>query len=108
MHPSSQTAIDKQETPVWFQCISGNSRPPSTITWEKDGVQVTEADSILYYETAFQGGDSLMTSGTLQINSVSKKHEGRYQCLVHNPLLPDQVAKSDNFTLTVNRKCLYL
>ena len=107
LSPSSQSVIDKQQNPVWFQCISGNSRPPSTITWEKDGVQVTESPDILYYEASFGGEDSLMTSGTLQINSVGKKHEGRYQCLVHNPLLPNQVQRSGNFTLTVNRKWIY-
>ncbi|XP_038046888.1 protein sidekick-1-like [Patiria miniata] len=95
----NQTVVDKQLIPAYFQCVSGDSRPEPTITWEKDGVPVTEG---LSYGVQFGGPGSLQWSQTLQINNVRKRHEGRYRCVVTNPLLSGQVQRSAYSWLIVN------
>ena len=40
-NPTSMTVLDMQSQPAYFQCISGNSLPLATITWEKDGQPLT-------------------------------------------------------------------
>ncbi|XP_022107057.1 protein sidekick-1-like [Acanthaster planci] len=95
----NQTVIDKQLAPAYFQCVSGDSRPLPTITWEKEGLPVIDE---LSYGEQFGGFNSLKRSQTLQINNVRKRHEGRYRCVVTNRLLSGQVERSAYSTLTVN------
>ncbi|XP_048849286.1 hemicentin-2-like [Brienomyrus brachyistius] len=69
---------------VFLQCISGDSRPPAHITWEKDGSPLTKGTQI---QGEYGGGSHLKTTGTLYLADVSKDDEGEYICVTHNPLL---------------------
>nr|XP_023648028.1 uncharacterized protein LOC111833710 isoform X2 [Paramormyrops kingsleyae] len=82
---------------VFLQCISGDSRPPAHITWEKDGSPVTKGNQI---QGQYGGGSHLKTTGTLYLADVSKDDEGEYICVTHNPLLSIRL-QSAVATLTV-------
>ncbi|XP_072561163.1 uncharacterized protein [Paramormyrops kingsleyae] len=82
---------------VFLQCISGDSRPPAHITWEKDGSPVTKGNQI---QGQYGGGSHLKTTGTLYLADVSKDDEGEYICVTHNPLLSIRL-QSAAATLTV-------
>lgn len=99
--PQNITVVDQQPTPAYFQCISGDSLPVATISWEKDGKLLEEANQ---YTTMFGGSDSIKRSGTLQIDNVRTRHAGRYRCITTNELLPGQSMYSDYALLTVSRK----
>ncbi|KAJ8038329.1 Down syndrome cell adhesion molecule-like [Holothuria leucospilota] len=96
--PQNITVVDQQPTPAYFQCISGDSLPVATISWEKDGKLLEEANQ---YATMFGGSDSMKRSGTLQIDNVRTRHAGRYRCITTNELLPGQSKYSDYALLTV-------
>ncbi|XP_077865920.1 roundabout homolog 2-like [Saccoglossus kowalevskii] len=97
-HPASQTVTDGEQY-THLQCVSGDSRPPVEINWEKDGVPFTEGTS---YQTLFGNVESIKQSGTLQINNIREELAGHFRCVTVNPLLRDQPEYSNYATLTVN------
>ncbi|XP_041482004.1 Down syndrome cell adhesion molecule-like protein 1 homolog isoform X2 [Lytechinus variegatus] len=100
--PTNMTVVDLQSAPAYFQCITGDSLPLATISWEKDGVPlVDDQNNVVIYSSQFGDQNSLKVSGTLQINNVRSVHAGQYRCVVTNPYLPDHPARSWPATLTV-------
>ncbi|XP_071509422.1 contactin-2-like [Diadema antillarum] len=101
--PTNLTVIDRQETPAYFQCITGDSLPLASVSWEKDGQPLRDGEmDMSIYSSQFGDQNSLKVSGTLQINAVTVSHAGLYRCVVTNPLLPNHPTRSAPGLLTVN------
>ncbi|XP_034081216.1 uncharacterized protein LOC117552089 isoform X2 [Gymnodraco acuticeps] len=81
---SPQVQTVREGEGVFFQCVSGESSPPASITWLKDGTLVTKGRHI---QGEYGGGNQKKTSGTLHIFNVTLEDEGIYICVTHNPLL---------------------
>ncbi|XP_070532529.1 contactin-5-like isoform X2 [Ptychodera flava] len=96
-HPLSLSVEDGQAYPAYFQCVSGDSQPSVTISWEKDGLPYSGTS----YQTDFGGPGSLKVSGTLQIDNVNEDSQGQYRCVTVNPMLPDQPMRSNYAMLSV-------
>ncbi|XP_074525766.1 peroxidasin homolog [Halichoeres trimaculatus] len=69
---------------VFFQCVSGESSAPASITWLKDETLVTRGRQI---QGEYGGGNERKTSGTLHIFNVTLEDDGMYVCITHNPSL---------------------
>ncbi|XP_042277842.1 roundabout homolog 3 [Thunnus maccoyii] len=80
--PQDQTVKDGES--VFFQCVSGESSPPASITWLQDGKVVTRGRQI---QGEFGGGNQRKTSGTLHLFNVTFEDDGMYICVTHNSLL---------------------
>nr|XP_020453890.1 uncharacterized protein LOC109959113 isoform X2 [Monopterus albus] len=80
--PQDQTV--REEETVFFHCVSGESSPPASITWLKDGKVVTRGRLI---QGEYGGGNQKKTSGTLHLFNVTLEDDGMYLCVTHNPLL---------------------
>ncbi|XP_044053215.1 titin [Siniperca chuatsi] len=80
--PQDQTI--KEGEGVFFQCVSGESSPPASITWLKDGILVTRGRQI---QGEYGGGNQKKTSGTLHLFNVTLEDDGIYICVTHSPLL---------------------
>nr|XP_043881548.1 peroxidasin homolog isoform X2 [Solea senegalensis]XP_043881549.1 peroxidasin homolog isoform X2 [Solea senegalensis] len=93
--PQNQTVREGEG--VFFQCVSGESSPPASISWLKDGEEVTRGRQI---QGEFGGGNHKKTSGTLRLFNVTLEDDGIYICVTHNPLL-NISTKSKPATLTV-------
>ncbi|KAF3851345.1 hypothetical protein F7725_013117 [Dissostichus mawsoni] len=81
---SPQVQTVREGEGVFFQCVSGESSPPASITWLKDGTLVTKGRHI---QGEYGGGNQKKTSGTLHLFNVTLEDEGLYICVTHNPLL---------------------
>ncbi|XP_068166222.1 contactin-5-like [Antennarius striatus] len=81
-NPQDQMVREGEE--VFFQCVSGESSPPASITWLKDGALVTTARQ---FQGAYGGGDEKKTSGTLHLFNATTVDDGMYICVTHNALL---------------------
>ncbi|XP_062418509.1 roundabout homolog 1 isoform X2 [Pungitius pungitius] len=66
---------------VFFQCVSGESSPPASITWLKDGAPVTRGRRI---QGEYGGGNQKKTSGTLHLFNVTLEDDGMYICVTHS------------------------
>ncbi|XP_068994405.1 uncharacterized protein [Embiotoca jacksoni] len=93
--PQDQTVREGQG--VFFQCVSGESSPPASITWLKDGEVVKGGRQI---QGEFGGGHQRKTSGTLHFVNVTFEDDGMYVCVTHNPSL-NISKKSKSAKLTV-------
>ncbi|KAF0034133.1 hypothetical protein F2P81_014199 [Scophthalmus maximus] len=82
---------------VFFQCVSGESSPPASVTWLKDGEVVTRGRQI---QGEYGGGHQKKTSGTLHLFNVTLEDDGMYICVTHNPSL-NISSKSKAAKLTV-------
>ncbi|KAK5870828.1 hypothetical protein PBY51_003741 [Eleginops maclovinus] len=80
--PQDQTVREGEG--VFFQCVSGESSAPASITWLKDGTLITRGRHI---QGEYGGGNQKKTSGTLHLFNVTLEDEGLYTCVTHNPLL---------------------
>ncbi|XP_030271966.1 hemicentin-2 isoform X1 [Sparus aurata] len=80
--PQDQTV--RQGEGVFFQCVSGESSPPASITWLKDGTLVKRGRQI---QGEYGGGNQKKTSGTLHLFNVTLEDDGMYICVTHNALL---------------------
>ncbi|XP_051807178.1 hemicentin-1 [Acanthochromis polyacanthus] len=80
--PQNQTVREGEA--VFLQCVSGESSPPATITWIKDGDVVTGGGQI---QGEYGGGHEKKTSGTLHLSNVTLEDGGIYICVTYNPLL---------------------
>ncbi|KAI3372616.1 hypothetical protein L3Q82_023080 [Scortum barcoo] len=80
--PQDQTVREGEG--VFFQCVSGESSPPASIAWLKDGTPVTRGRQI---EGEYGGGNQKKTSGTLHLFNVTLEDDGMYICVTHSPLL---------------------
>ncbi|XP_019127342.2 uncharacterized protein LOC109141459 [Larimichthys crocea] len=80
--PQDQTVREGEG--VFFQCVSGESSPPASITWLKDGTLVTRGRQI---QGEYGGGNQKKTSGTLHLFNITLEDDGTYVCVAHNPLL---------------------
>ncbi|KAK2901793.1 uncharacterized protein [Channa argus] len=69
---------------VFFQCVSGESSPPASITWLKGGKVVTRGRQI---QGEYGGGNQRKISGTLHLSNVTLGDDGMYICVTHNHLL---------------------
>ncbi|XP_078107418.1 protein sax-3 isoform X3 [Sander vitreus] len=80
--PQDQTVREGEG--VFFQCVSGESSPPASITWLKDGTLVTKGRHI---QGEYGGGNQKKISGTLHLFNVTLEDDGIYICVTHNPSL---------------------
>ncbi|XP_078026694.1 uncharacterized protein LOC117252596 [Epinephelus lanceolatus] len=80
--PQDQTVREGEG--VFLQCVSGESSPPASITWLKDGRLITRGRHI---QGEFGGGNQRKTSGTLHLINVTLEDDGTYICVTHNPVL---------------------
>ncbi|XP_035513860.1 roundabout homolog 3-like, partial [Morone saxatilis] len=80
--PQDQTVREGEG--VFFQCVSGESSPPASVTWLKDGTLVTRGRQI---QGEYGGGKQKKTSSTLHLFNVTLEDDGMYICVTHNPLL---------------------
>ncbi|XP_029296203.1 hemicentin-2-like [Cottoperca gobio] len=80
--PQDQTV--REGKGVFLQCVSGESSPPASITWLKDGTLVTRGRHI---QGEYGGGNQKKASGTLHLLNVTLEDEGIYICVTHNPSL---------------------
>ncbi|XP_034547391.1 uncharacterized protein LOC117818562 [Notolabrus celidotus] len=80
--PEDQTVREGEG--VFFQCVSGESSAPASITWLKDETQVTRGRQI---QGEYGGGNGKKTSGTLHLFNVTLEDVGMYVCVTHNPSL---------------------
>ncbi|KAA8592567.1 hypothetical protein FQN60_018022 [Etheostoma spectabile] len=80
--PQDQTVREGEG--VFFQCVSGESSPPASITWLKDGTLVARGRHI---QGEYGGGNQKKISGTLHLFNVTLEDDGIYICVTHNPLL---------------------
>ncbi|XP_056233073.1 uncharacterized protein LOC130170016 [Seriola aureovittata] len=80
--PQDQTVREGEG--VFFQCVSGESSPPASISWLKDRKVVTRGRRI---QGEYGGGHQNKTSGTLHLFNVTLEDDGIYICVTHNPLL---------------------
>ncbi|KAM3611520.1 uncharacterized protein V6R79_019985 [Siganus canaliculatus] len=80
--PQNQTVREGEG--VFFQCVSGQSSPPASITWLKDGAPVTRGRQ---FQGEYGGGNQRKTSGTLHLINVTLEEDGIYICVTHNPFL---------------------
>ncbi|XP_063344925.1 cell adhesion molecule DSCAML1-like [Pelmatolapia mariae] len=93
--PQDQTVREGEG--VFLRCVSGESSPPASITWLKDGKVVTRGRQI---QGEYGGGHQKKTSGTLHLFNVTLEDEGVYVCVTHNPSL-NISKKSKQARLTV-------
>ncbi|XP_054867126.1 mucin-2 [Amphiprion ocellaris] len=94
--PQNQTVREGEA--VFLQCVSGESSPPATITWIKDGDVVTGGGQI---QGEYGGGHQKKTSGTLHLSNVTLEDGGIYVCVTYNALL-NISKKSKSAKLTVH------
>ncbi|XP_074495166.1 uncharacterized protein LOC141769707 isoform X3 [Sebastes fasciatus] len=87
--PQDQTVREGEG--VFFQCVSGESSPPASITWLKDGTLVTRGRHI---QGEYGGGSQKKTSGTLHLFNVTLEDDGMYICVTLNPSL--NISKKSN------------
>ncbi|XP_041642845.1 uncharacterized protein LOC121509488 [Cheilinus undulatus] len=80
--PEDQTAREGEG--VFFQCVSGESSAPASITWLKDEMLVKRGRQI---QGEYGGGNQQKTSGTLHLFNVTLEDDGIYVCVTHNPSL---------------------
>ncbi|XP_034025483.1 hemicentin-2-like [Thalassophryne amazonica] len=80
--PQDQTVMEGEG--VFLQCVSGESSPPATITWLKDGNPVTRGRQI---HGEYGGGHQKKTSGTLHLFNTTLEDDGIYICVTYNPLM---------------------
>ncbi|CAJ1069317.1 uncharacterized protein LOC117818562 [Xyrichtys novacula] len=80
--PEDQTVREGEG--VFFQCVSGESSAPASITWLKDERQVTRGRQI---QGEYGGGNQKKTSGTLHLFNVTSEDDGIYVCVTRNPAL---------------------
>ncbi|TNN60187.1 Hemicentin-1 [Liparis tanakae] len=80
--PRDQTVSEGEG--VFFQCVSGESSPPPSITWLKDGTLVSRGRHI---QGEYGGGNQKKTSGTLHLSNVTLEDDGIYTCVTHSPSL---------------------
>ncbi|XP_076585965.1 uncharacterized protein LOC143320324 isoform X2 [Chaetodon auriga] len=81
---SPQDQAVREGEGVFFQCVSGESSPPASITWLKDGTLVAGGRQI---QGVYGGGNQKKTSGTLHLFNITLEDDGMYICVTHNPLL---------------------
>ncbi|CAK6959735.1 titin [Scomber scombrus] len=93
--PQDQTVREGES--AFFQCVSGESSPPASITWLQDGKVVTRGRQI---QGEYGGGNQKKTSGTLHLFNVTLEDDGIYICVTHNSLL-NISKKSEPARLTV-------
>ncbi|KAM8885744.1 uncharacterized protein AB9W97_013209 isoform 2-T2 [Spinachia spinachia] len=77
--PQDQTVREGEG--VFFQCVSGESSPPASITWLKDGTPVTRGRHV---QGEYGGGNQKKTSGTLHLFNVTLEDDGMYICVTHS------------------------
>ncbi|XP_040052217.2 uncharacterized protein LOC120831123 isoform X1 [Gasterosteus aculeatus] len=77
--PQDQTVREGEG--VFFQCVSGESSPPASITWLKDGTPVTRGRHI---QGEYGGGNQKKTSATLHLFNVTLEDDGMYICVTHS------------------------
>ncbi|XP_041856310.1 protein turtle homolog B [Melanotaenia boesemani] len=94
-NPQDQTVKEGQA--VFFQCVSGESSPPASITWLKDGRVVTRGRQ---FQGEYGGGQQKKMSGTLHLSNVTLEDDGIYICVTRNYLL-NTIKKSKPAKLTV-------
>ncbi|KAK2837951.1 hypothetical protein Q5P01_015163 [Channa striata] len=80
--PQDQTVTEGEG--VFFQCVSGDSSPPASVTWLKEGEVVTRGRQI---QGEYGGGNQRKTSATLHLFNVTLGDDGMYICVTHNQLL---------------------
>ncbi|XP_026176509.1 roundabout homolog 1 isoform X3 [Mastacembelus armatus] len=95
LSPQDQTVREGEG--VFFQCVSGESSPPASIKWLKDGKMATRGEQI---QGEYGDGNQRKTSGTLHLLNITLEDEGMYICVTHNPLL-NTSRKSKPAKLTV-------
>ncbi|XP_028312721.1 uncharacterized protein LOC114469411 [Gouania willdenowi] len=80
--PQDQTV--REGDGMFFQCVSGESSPPASITWFRDGNRINRGRWI---QGEYGGGRQKKTSSSLHLLNVTLEDEGLYICVTHNTLL---------------------
>ncbi|KAK7934331.1 hypothetical protein WMY93_005227 [Mugilogobius chulae] len=88
---SPQDQAAREGETVFFPCVSGESSPPASISWLKDGKPVTRGRQI---QGEYGGGNQRKTSGTLHLYNITVEDDGTYICITYNPLL--NISKMSN------------
>ena len=99
MTPPSNAVARVGDANVHFLCVTGNSVPRASVYWEKNGQRFTggEASTLLIPSTNW-------TSSTLLVRNIQFADAGAYRCVAVNPLLPAELKRSTEASLTVLRK----
>lgn len=77
-----------------LQCVSPDSVPLVTLSWQKDGQYLTN-----YKNSSIVLGNRL--SSTLQLTNFTYKDIGLYRCCAENEMFPRFIVRSENIPVQI-------